>query len=116
MTENERLKGKTCITVTAEFSDEQIQQLINQYIESDSFKVAQFEAIKVFAKMLKDEIASAIASNNNIIQVRFEKHRKKYDSAFNDDVSTMCHGKILALRGISDYIDNLVEEMVGDAE
>lgn len=66
------------------------------------------EAINEFAEKLKEEIRDAIDCNYEVIEEHNETHKPP-----NAEFVGFCNGKILALRGIDDYIDDLVKEMVG---
>lgn len=72
------------------------------------------EAVRSFAEKLQAEIRDAIRNNKEIIIERVTKHGVE---EFEDPFCRMCYGKILALDGVSGFIDNLVEEMTeGEAQ
>lgn len=95
--ENERLKENLNI------------ELENFASEYDSKIKA--EAYKELVGLIKDEITDAIISNGTAIKERVEKHNV---NRYEDKLCVMCDGKVSALVGIEDFIDNLLKELVGD--
>lgn len=87
--------------------------IVNNIIESQKIKeVAKAEAYKEFAQKIKQEIKEAYDSNIEVLNEHFEKHR----GCFNDTFVGNIEGKNNALLGLSDFIDNLLEELVGEEE
>ena len=72
--------------------------------------IIRAEAIKEFAKEIHNEIEKALTNN---YEVR-GKRMANLGVAGTDEFVSQCTGKIYALRGIDEFIDNLVKEMVGD--
>jgi uncharacterized protein YjgD (DUF1641 family) len=68
------------------------------------------EAIKDFAERVKEEIEDALKSNYKAKTEHIEKHYQ----CISCDLLATIRGKIDALRGIDDFIDNLLKEMVGE--
>jgi hypothetical protein len=94
--EIERLKGST---------------IVNNIIERNRIKKeAKAEAYKEFAEKIKQEIKEAYDNNIEVLNEHFEKHR----GCFNDTFVGIIEGKNNALLGLSDFIDNLLKEMVGE--
>ena len=73
-------------------------------------KTAKAKAYKEFADKVHTEIEEALKSNYKAKGERLEKHNVG-DST---DFISYCEGKIAALRGIDDFIDNLLKELVGE--
>ena len=65
------------------------------------------EAITEFAENLKEEIFKASKSNYDARKERLEKYCHSDD---NGEFISYCNGKIDALRGIDDFIDELTNE------
>lgn len=76
----------------------------------DKLSQARVEAYKEFAEKIKQEIKEAYDSNIEALNEHFEKHR----GCFNDTFVGIIEGKNNALLGLSDFIDNLLKEMVGE--
>ena len=73
------------------------------------------EAYKEFAENVQGEIDDAIHSNYNAKEERIVKSKKLGISIDAEDSFLMyCDGKIHALSGINEYIDNLLKELVGE--
>lgn len=72
---------------------------------------AKAEAYKEFAERLKDEIAEALKSNYKARAERIEKH----NVGETDEFISYCGGKIDCLRGLDDFLDDLLKELVGDS-
>ena len=68
------------------------------------------EAYKEFAEKVHTEIEQALESNYKAKGERLEKHNVG-DST---DFISYCEGKIAALRGIDDFIDDRLKELVGE--
>ena len=84
--------------------------IVNNIMESQRIKeVAKAEAYKEFAQKIKQEIKEAYDSNIEVLNEHFEKHR----GCFNDTFVGNIEGKNNTLLGLSDFIDNLLEELVG---
>ena len=84
--------------------------LIEERTRRENAVNAYHEAIKKFAENVKEEISDGIRSNFIALHER-ENHGIVYDS-----FSEYCRGKIHALEGIADFIDNYVKEKVGERE
>lgn len=63
-------------------------------------------AREIFAE-IKEEIQSALRNNYNVRSKRIEKH------GTSDGFISVVDGKILALRGIDDFIDELKNKYIG---
>ena len=70
------------------------------------------EAITEFARIIRQEIADALENNHTVKIQRIEKLIERGIRS-NDDFCHIVDGKILALRGIDVFIENLVKERVG---
>ena len=96
--EIERLKGST---------------IVNNIMESQRIKrEAKAEAYKEFAKQIKKEIENAYNNNSNVACEHISKHAECPDYEF----IAIMRGKMTALQGLDDFIDNLLKEMVGEEE
>lgn len=71
------------------------------------------EAIKELADKVHTEIHQALESNYKARQERMEKY---INANGTDEFIQYCEGKIAALRGIDDFVDETYKEMVGDNE
>ena len=71
------------------------------------------EAIKEFADLVSAEINRALTNNHKVKQERISKLIEQ-GIAYNDEFCNYCDGKIHALCGIGDFIQNLVKEMIGE--
>lgn len=71
------------------------------------------EVIKEFADLVSAEINRALTNNHKVKQERISKLIEQ-GIAYNDEFCNYCDGKIHALCGIGDFIQNLVKEMVGE--
>ena len=69
------------------------------------------ETVRKMAKMLQDEIKSALDSNYRARQERIDKW-KDPNAYIGGDFVSICDGKIAALRGIDDFIDEIVDKML----
>lgn len=78
-----------------------------------TFGERQAEAIKEFEKEIRAEINEAIKSNHQAKKQRIDRLTEK-GIVCNDNFCSYCDGKIHALCGISEFIDNIVKEMVGE--
>ena len=70
------------------------------------------EAYKEFAERLKKEIYEALKSNYKARSERIDK----YNIGETDEFISYCGGKIDCLRGLEDFIDNLLKELVGECK
>ena len=75
----------------------------------ERIKDIKAETYKEFAQKIKQEIKEAYDSNIEVLNEHFEKHR----GCFNDTFVGNIEGKNNTLLGLSDFIDNLLEELVG---
>lgn len=71
---------------------------------------AKAEAYKECIEKVKEEIKQALDSNYKVRAERIEKH----NVGETDDFISYCGGKIDCLRGLDDFLDNLLKEMVGE--
>lgn len=74
-----------------------------------TFGECQAEAIKEFAKEIRAEINEAIKSNQQAKKQRIDRLTEK-GIVCNDNFCSYCDGKIHALCGIGEFIDNPVKE------
>lgn len=77
-----------------------------------AIKEIKAKAYKEFAQQIKQEIKEAYDNNAEVLKEHFEKHKGDFNDAFVE----MVEGKINTLLGLSDFIDNLLKEMVGEDE
>ncbi len=92
----ERLKGST---------------IVNNIMEIQRIKrEAKAEAYKEFAERIKEEIENAYNNNSNVLHEHMSKHAECPDYEF----IAIVRGKMTALQGLDDFIDNLLKEMVGE--
>lgn len=68
------------------------------------------EAYKEFAERIKEEIENAYNNNSNVLHEHMSKHAECPDYEF----IAIVRGKMTALQGLDDFIDNLLKEMVGE--
>jgi len=71
---------------------------------------AKAEAYKECIEKVKEEIAEALKSNYKAKAERLEKH----NVGDKTDFISYCGGKIDCLRGLDDFLNNLLKELVGD--
>ena len=94
----------------------EIERLIAKYRHIDA-EIPRFKAkaVKEFAEDVQEEISDAIHSNYNAKEEK-ENKCKKLGIPANLDGGFLqyCDGKIDALSGLASYIDNLVNEIVGN--
>jgi hypothetical protein len=76
-------------------------------------RVVRAEAIKEFERTVRIEINEAIETNRRAKQQRVERLNAK-GIVYDDEFCSYCDGKLHALCGIAEFIDNLVKEMVGE--
>ena len=89
---------------------ERLKKENNQFTDIGKlYSEIKAESIKEFAERLKEEIVEALKSNYNAQNERILKTNKV------DEFVKYCDGKIAALRGIDDFLDDLLKEMVGDS-
>lgn len=69
-----------------------------------------YEAINEFAEVIKEEIENAYNNNSKVLS----KHMSKYAECPNYEFIATVQGKMNTLRGLDDFIDNLLKEMVGE--
>lgn len=74
------------------------------------YNTIKSEAYKEFVGLIKDEITDAIISNGTAIKERVENHNV---NRYEDNICVMCDGKVSALVGIEDFLDNLLKELKG---
>ena len=93
--ENERLKAEV------KFSD---------YLEYETTNQIKAEAYKECIEKVKEEIAEALKSNYKASSERIDKH----NVGETDEFISYCGGKIDCLRGIDNFLDDLLKEMEGE--
>jgi predicted RNase H-like nuclease (RuvC/YqgF family) len=98
--ENERLNNAI---------DEQDIEIAQLYKRLDKAKA---EAYKECIEKVKEEINKALYNNYD---VKAERLSKK-NIGETDEFISYCDGKIDCLRGIDDFLDNLLKELVGDKQ
>ena len=84
------------------------QQLINAL--NKSYFLAKTEAYKECIEKIKEEIKQALESNYKARAERIEKH----NVGETDEFISYCQGKIDCLRGLDDFLDNLLKELMGE--
>lgn len=86
---------------------------------SDTIRIryaeAKTEAYKEFAKKIYIEINEALAQNHKVKVERINNLMARGIKS-NDEFCYEIDGKILALRGISEFIDNILKEMMGNKQ
>ena len=83
------------------------------YVGADlAIKQIKAEAYKEFAKEVSEEIGKAYNNNSGVLREHFEKHKDNPNFEF---VATIMW-KMNTLRGLDDFIDNLLKEMVGEED
>jgi hypothetical protein len=85
--------------------------LLSAYFQVKSVRA---EAIKEFERTVRIEINEAIETNRRAKQQRVERLNAK-GIVYDDEFCSYCDGKLHALCGIAEFIDNLVKEMVGES-
>ena len=97
----------------AEAEIERFNKIKNAYDFAECIKQEiKAEAAKEFAELLKQEIAQALESN---YKARAERmcNTELYAA---DTFISYCNGKIDCLRGLDGFIDNLLQERLGDTQ
>lgn len=74
--------------------------------------IVKAEAYKKFAKEVSEEIKKAYNNNSDILREHLIKHKENPNFEF----ITALQSKMNTLRGLDDFIDNLLKEMVGEKE
>ena len=87
------------------------QKRINMFERLDFVSKAKSEAYKECIEKVKEEINEALKSN---YKVRAERESRRPYSYLDCNVWNYCNGKIDCLRGLDDFLDNLLKEMAGD--
>ena len=120
--ENDRLRSLLIRFMDAVGKLTNIDDVVNMSLipimteETKRFK-AEFkaEAYKEFAEKVQGEIDDAIHSNYNAKEERQAKCKKFGIPIDAEDSFLMyCDGKIKALSGINSYIDNILNEIIGE--
>jgi hypothetical protein len=94
--------------------EEDIERLRTAFIQEVTDRDdAKAEAIKEFADKVHTEIHGALESNYNARREHIDKWRDP-NAYIGGDFVPMVEGKITALRGIDDFIDETYKEMVGE--
>lgn len=70
------------------------------------------EAYKEFAKEVNEEISKAYDNNSVVLREHYKKHKDNLNYEFIGAIIA----KMNTLRGLDDFIDNLLKEMVGEKE
>ena len=100
--ENERLKAEI----------ERLKKENHRFADiGKMYSEIRAEAYKEFAEQVQEEIADALHSN---YKARGEK-AQEIPIYTESEFLSYCSGKIDCLRGLADFIDNLVKEMEGDS-
>ena len=81
-------------------------------MESEYDRQIKAEAYKEFAERIKEEIENAYNNNSNVLH----EHMSKHAGCPNYEFIATVQGKMTALQGLDDFIDNLLKEMVGEEE
>ena len=84
----------------------------NNTVLSNEVLSAKTEAYKEFAEKIKQEIKEAYDNNIKVLNEHLEKYRGRFNDTFVGNVQV----KNNALLGLSDFIDNILKELVGDKE
>ena len=72
------------------------------------------EAYKECIEKVKEEIKQALKSNYKAIQGRIAYYENQGDMFVGDEFVDYCNGKVDCLRGLDDFLDNLLKELVGE--
>lgn len=99
--ENKRLNKKV----------EELSEVLSDTIRI-RYEEAKAEAYKEFAKKIKEEIENAYNNNSKVVYEHISKHAECPNYEF---IATV-QGKMNTLYGLSDFIDNLLKEMIGEEE
>ena len=114
--ENERLRNayKQCAWERDNFQadNERLYGILENKGGLILTKTAKAEAYKEFAEKAKAEIEEALKNNYKVKKERTEKY---INSNGYDEFMNYCNGKIDCLRGLDDFLDNLLKELVGDS-
>lgn len=78
--------------------------------EIDNKRETKVEAYKEFVKEIHKEISKAYDNNSSVLREHLDKHKEKPDFEF----ISIIQGKMNTLRGLDDFIDNLLKEMAGE--
>ena len=81
-------------------------------IYTQKLKTVKYEAYKEFAKGLNEEIEKAYNNNSGVLREHLGKHKEKPNFEF----VAAIQGKMNTLRGLDDFIDNLLKELVSEEE
>lgn len=73
-------------------------------------KEIKIQAYKEFAKEINKEISRAYDNNSGVLREHLEKHKENPNFEF----VAAIQGKMNTLRGLDDFIDNLLKEMIGE--
>ena len=85
--------------------------IFNNIMESQRIKgVAKAEAYEEFAEKIKKELENAYNNNSKVLSEHISKHAECPNYEF---IATV-QGKMNTLRGLDDFIDALLKEMVGE--
>ncbi len=85
---------------------ELIKALSELSLTRASLNIAKVEAYKEFAKQIKKEIENAYNNNSNVACEHLSKHAECPDYEF----IAIIRGKMTALQGLDDFIDNLLKK------
>ena len=94
---------------------DRLQRLLDYEEEKNTTLAKQMfvSGVKEFAEKIYTEINEALAQNHKVKVERINKLIARGIKS-NDEFCYEIDGKILALRGIGDFIKSLVKEMVGE--
>lgn len=94
---------------------ERLERLLDEEEEKNTILAKQMfiSGVKDFAEKIYTEINEALAQNHKVKVERINKLIARGIKS-NDEFCYEIDGKILALRGIGDFIQNLEKEMVGE--
>lgn len=91
---------------------ELIHALSELSLTRTSLNITKVKAYKEFAEKVNEEIKKAYDNNSGVLREHLRKHEENTDFEF----VAAIQGKMNTLRGLDDFIDNLLKEMVGEEE
>ena len=91
---------------------ELIHALSELSLTRTSLNITKVKAYKEFAEKVNEEITKAYNNNSEVLREHLRKHGENPDFEF----IAAIQGKMNALRGLDDFIDNLLKEMAGEEE
>lgn len=99
--------------------DDEVDDIIKGVMGQDMCDIKaeiKAEAYKECIEKVKEEIAEALKSNYKAVQGRIAYYENEGDMFVGDEFVDYCNGKIDCLRGLDDFCDNLLKELVGDTD